>query len=483
MKIDKTSRERVADKIYYVTRIAILVSVLMLFLPACNPAKICGLINKNLSLFTSGISYSGLVAEFGRAFKKGWVEVSSLKLLYASALTVSAGIAVCGAAGCMSLGNIKYKKLGNLIAAIGCIAQYLGLSGIYVAYTQVAQTEKASKVEPSFPTGFWIVLVITTVIFLGTLIQAILLSKSKKEEKCHMETRFKLFLILLPFLTLAAVFSYLPLWGWRYAFFDYKPGDTLTMEKFVGLKWFVELFENPATVKDIVQVLKNTLGMSFLGIITSWLPMTFAIFLAEIKNSRFRSFVQTFTTIPNFISWVLVYAIAFSIFSTDGFISSIMVNMGIWEQGKNMLMDGSHTWLKMLAWGLWKGIGWNAIIYIAAISGIDQQLYEAARVDGAGRFQRMWHITVPSLMPTFCVLLLMSVANILNNGMEQYLVFENATNTNAIKVLDLYVYKLGIGQNIIPLTTVIGMMKSVISVTLLFVANKISKLVRGESII
>ena len=130
-----------------------------------------------------------------------------------------------------------------------------------------------------------------------------------------------------------------------------------------------------------------------------------------------------------------------------------------------------------------KGIGWSAIIYIAAISGIDQQLYEAATVDGAGRFQRMWNITVPSLIPTFCVLLLMSIANILSNGMDQYLVFENSTNTSSIMVLDLYVYKLGIGQGQIPLSTVIGMVKSVVSVTLLFAANGISKLIRGESIV
>ena len=148
-----------------------------------------------------------------------------------------------------------------------------------------------------------------------------------------------------------------------------------------------------------------------------------------------------------------------------------------------MLMGGSHVWLQMLAWGLWKGIGWSAIIYIAAISGIDQQLYEAATVDGAGRFQRMWNITVPSLIPTFCVLLLMSIANILSNGIDQYLVFENSTNTSSIMVLDLYVYKLGIGQGQIPLSTVIGMVKSVVSVTLLFAANGISKLIRGESIV
>ena len=198
---------------------------------------------------------------------------------------------------------------------------------------------------------------------------------------------------------------------------------------------------------------------------------------------KFRRVVQTLTTVPNFISWVLVYAIAFCIFSTDGFVSSLMVNAGIWKEGVNMLMGGSHVWLQMLAWGLWKGIGWSAIIYIAAISGIDQQLYEAATVDGAGRFQRMWNITVPSLIPTFCVLLLMSSANILSNGMDQYLVFENSTNTSSIMVLDLYVYKLGIGQGQIPLSTVIGMVKSVVSVTLLFAANGISKLIRGESIV
>ena len=146
-------------------------------------------------------------------------------------------------------------------------------------------------------------------------------------------------------------------------------------------------------------------------------------------------------------------------------------------------MYGSHSWLMMWLWGTWMGLGWSAIIYIAGISGIDQQLYEAATVDGAGRFQRMWHITVPGLIPTFCVLLLMSIANVLSNGMDQYLVFKNATNATSIRVLDLYVYELGIGQGSIPLTTVVSMLKSVISVTLLFLANSASKLIRGESIV
>ena len=153
------------------------------------------------------------------------------------------------------------------------------------------------------------------------------------------------------------------------------------------------------------------------------------------------------------------------------------------SEGKNFLLGSDHVWLKMFAWNLWKTLGWNAIIYIAAISGIDQQLYEAATVDGAGRFQKMWNITVPSLMPTFCVLLLLAIAGILNNGLDQYLVFENTDNSQLISVLDLYVYKLGIDKGIIPLSTVVGMAKSIISVSLLFVANKISKAVRGESIV
>ena len=483
MDKSKTVKGLASDKLYYFIRAAVLLSVIFLFVPALNPSRICGLINKNLSLFTSGVAYSTLTADFGRAFRKGWVEKSSIQMLYVSSLAVCLGIAANAASGCMSLGNIKFKKLGNLISLIGSIVELAGMVGIFMAYNQVAVTSKPKRVEPMFPGSFWFVTVVFVLIFLASLIQIIMMSKQKAEEKFEMETKFRLLLMFLPFISLVAVFSYLPLWGWRYAFFDYKVGDTLSMDKFVGFKWFTELVKNPATVRDIINVLKNTLGMSFIGLATSWLPMAFAIFLCEMKNIKFRRFVQTFTTVPNFISWVLVYAIAFCIFSTDGFLSSLLVNLGIWQEGQNLLMNGSHTWLKMWLWGTWKGVGWSAIIYISAISGIDQQLYEAATVDGAGRFQKMWNITVPSLLPTFFVLFLMSVANILSNGMDQYLVFKNATNTTSIMVLDLYVYELGIGKGSIPLTTVVSMLKSVVSVLLLFGANRVSKTLRGESII
>jgi len=455
----------------------------ILFLPAINPARVCGLINRSISLLTSGFSYNNLIANFGRAFKKGWVLESSLRLLNVSSLLICVGIIFSAAGACLSLGNARCRRLGNILSLGGSVLSVIFMFGIYTAYSQISLTNKPGKIEPSFPTSFYPILVIMILMAVISLVQLIIDEKVVKGTKFYMESKYRLFLMFLPFILLAFVFSYLPLWGWRYAFFDYKSGDTLSMDNFVGFKWFSQLFRNKATTSDMIRVMKNTLAMSGLGLLTSWVPMAFAIFLSEIKNLRFRRFVQTFTTIPNFISWVLVFAIAFAIFSTDGFVSSFMMSIGAWDSGKNFLMSGDHVWLKMLLWGMWKGLGWNAIIYIAGISGIDQQLYEAATVDGAGRFQKMWHVTVPGLMSTYFVLLLMAIAGILSNGMDQYLVFENSTNTTDIMVLDLYVYKMGIVNGAIPLSTVVGMLKSIISVTLLFAANKVSKLIRGETII
>ncbi len=477
------SKDKTTNVLYYPYRIISIFLLVTLFFPGLNIARVSGMIGRSTSLLTSGFSYGNLVANFGRAFKKGWVLESTMHLLNISSLIICIGIILCAVGACFSLGNRKCRFTGNLLTAIGTLAAAVSMSGIWKAYFQIAATKKPSKVEPMFQDFYYVMLILLIVLFINAVVQLIRVGRPVKGEKFEMETKFKLFLMFLPFILLAFVFSYLPLWGWRYAFFDYKSGDSLSMENFVGFKWFGQLVRNKSTTRDILNVMKNTLAMSGLGIATSWLPMAFAIFLSEIRNSKFRRFVQTFTTIPNFISWVLVFAIAFCIFSTDGFISSLMVNLGIWTEGKNFLMSGSHTWLKMLLWGLWKGLGWSAIIYIAGISGIDQQLYEAATVDGAGRFQKMWHVTVPGLMPTFYVLLLMAVAGILSNGMEQYMVFENSSNTAQIMVLDLYVYKMGIVKGAIPLSTVVGMLKSVVSVTLLWIANSISKLLRGETIV
>ena len=480
---NKVGKSKISDKIYYVYRIVAMLLFVLIFLPAVNPARISGMVNRSISLLTAGFSYGTLIDNFGRAFRKEWILESTMRLDNISSLLVCIGIFACSIGACLSIGNNKCKRLGNILSTAGSVVSLAALQGIYIAYTQVSLTKKPEKIEPTFPPFYYGLLVILIVMLIVSVYELIISYKAPKEKKFYMETKYRLFLMLMPFLLLTFVFSYLPLFGWRYAFFDYKSGDTLSMENFVGFKWFTQLVRNAATRKDMIRVMKNTLGMSFLGIFTSWMPMVFAIFLSEIKNSRFRRFVQTFTTIPNFISWVLVFAIAFSIFSTDGFISSLMVNLGIWDQGKNFLMSSDYVWLKMLMWGLWKGLGWSAIIYIAGISGIDQQLYEAATVDGAGRFQRMWHVTVPGLLPTFYVLLLMSIAGILSNGMDQYLVFENSTNTTDIMVLDLYVYKMGIVNGAIPFSTAVGMLKSVVSVILLFTANNVSKFIRGETIV
>lgn len=293
----------------------------------------------------------------------------------------------------------------------------------------------------------------------------------------------KLFYCIIPFIILCFLFSYFPLHGWIYAFFDYKPPLSLSQCEFVGLKWFKTLFNNQTQVKQIVEVMRNTFAMSLLGIATSILPVGFAIFLNEIKCKWFKNLVQTLTTLPNFISWVLVYSVAFSLLTDSGMVNTLLQNMGIITSPIKFLDSDAHTYLWMTLWNLWKGLGWGAIMYLSAIAGIDEELYEAAKVDGANRFQLMKNITLPALMPTFFVLLMMSVANFLNNGMDQYYVFQNAFNKAHIQVLDLYVYNIGMTGNSLSLATAISMLKSVISVSLLAIVNFVSKKTRGASII
>ena len=295
---------------------------------------------------------------------------------------------------------------------------------------------------------------------------------------------FRLFLMTLPFLALVFIFSYLPLWGWRYAFYDYRQPKALSDCTFVGFKHITSMVGNPALAKNVFRVLKNTLGMSLLGMATSWIPMLFAMFLAEIKSVRYRKFVQITTTIPNFISWIIVYSIAFAVFSSsDGLINNVMAAINPEWKRINFLADTNHMWLKMWAWGQWKGLGYSAILYISSIAGIDQEMYEAASIDGAGRFQKMRYITFPCLLPTFITLLIINVGNFLNRGMDQYFAFQNALNKEYIEVIDLYVYNQGIVGNAMSFSTAVGMTKSLISLVLLFIANTVSKVFRdGESI-
>ena len=293
----------------------------------------------------------------------------------------------------------------------------------------------------------------------------------------------KLFLLVLPFIVLVVLFCYYPLYGWMYAFYDYKPPKTLANSQFVGFKWFASLVSSQTKIDQIVQVLKNTFAMSGITLGTSWLPMLFAVFLNEIRGVKFRKFVQTVTTLPNFVSWVMVYSIAFSLFNSTGMMNSLLAKLGLTDAPILFLQSSEHVWFTQWLWLTWKNLGWAAIMYIAAISSIDDEMLQAARVDGASRMQIIRHITIPSLLPTYFVLLVLNVANFLNNGMEQYYVFQNAFNKQYIQVLDLYVYNLAMGSGGYSVSVAISMLKSLVSLVLLIIVNKASKSIRGESIL
>ena len=467
-------------------RVFLVVIFISAFIAELNPARLSSLINRNASLFTCAISYSTIGSNFIRALNQGWVEQPVLTTTFIGALICAVAVALIAAAFCLSLGN---NKMRNLCLRFSWGAAFVGYAGtilLLFAYTLFTESPSPGRIDPLLPVGIWVYFAMFTVVVVFATILFIRIPKPSEDDEYELEPKYRLFLMILPFLVLVVLFSYLPLAGWRYAFFDYTPGMQLSLDDFVGLRWFRFLINNPAQRVQIVRVLRNTFALSGIGLATSWLPMVFAIFLSEARSTKFKRSVQTLTTIPNYISWVLVYGIAFAIFSTEGFFNWMLINLGLIEHGTNHLLSGSNMWLKMWAWGTWKGLGWGAIIYIASISSIDPQLYEAAMVDGAGRFKRMWHVTVPGLLPTFFVLLLLGISNVLSNGLDQYLVFENHANRSTIEVLDLYIYNLGLagsGTGNIPLSTLIGMLKSVISVVLLFGANKLSKFVRGETII
>lgn len=293
--------------------------------------------------------------------------------------------------------------------------------------------------------------------------------------------RIKLFLFILPGVLLVLIFSYLPLWGWSFAFFQYRPGRALFDCDFVGWDNFTQLFGNAVMRKNLIRVLKNTFGIHFLGYVFSPLPMLFAVLLSEIRSKKFQKLVQTFTTLPHFISWVIMFSLALSMFGSNGLFNTLLRDMGI-SANVNFLNTDKHVWLTQVLLQQWKGLGWSAIIYFAAIAGLDQELYEAAMVDGAGRWAKIRYITIPLLIPTYFVLLIMSIGNFLNTGVDQYLAFGNALNKEYIEVLDLYVYNLGIGSGQISFSVAVGVMKSLVAVVLFATANFASKKIRGTSV-
>lgn len=303
----------------------------------------------------------------------------------------------------------------------------------------------------------------------------------KKKDRFHISADKQLTLMVIPFILFIVVFGYIPILGWSMAFVRYIPGIPILESKFIGFNNFKLLF---GFASDFPRIIINTLAMSFLGILFSPIPVILALLLSEVKNNRFRKFIQTATSLPNFISMVIVFSLFFQMFSLDGgFINEILLKLKIIDQPLNILGNPEITWYVQTFIGLWKGAGWSAIIYIAAIASIDQEQYEAARVDGANRFQQAIHITLPGIIATYVVLLLLSMANILSGSFEQIYVFHNPLVASKIENLDYYAYKIGLGMYDFSLSTAIGMFKSLLSIILLFVFSKISKTLTGSSVI
>ena len=285
--------------------------------------------------------------------------------------------------------------------------------------------------------------------------------------------------MVLPFMILVLLFNYVPIFGWIYSVFDYVPGVPILECDFMGLDYFKMIMKDA----NVIRALKNTFIFAGISIILTPLPMIFAILLNEIKSGPVRKFVQTFTTLPNFISWVIIFSLAFSLFSTDGLMTSVITKITGAEQAQSVLSSkGSVYWFQTFL-AQWKTLGWNSIIYLAAIAGIDQQQYEAAKVDGAGYFRCAWHVTVPAMMETYVVLFILNVGNFLNTGYEQYMLFKNAVTAPAIEVLDLYVYRIGLENMDYSYGVAISIVKSIVSVALVVIANMVAKKIRGNTVI
>ena len=290
----------------------------------------------------------------------------------------------------------------------------------------------------------------------------------------------ELVFISIPFVLYILLFAYVPLWGWSMAFQDYKLGKTFSEQTFAGLKHFKLLFLD----ERFLRVLRNTLAMSTLNLILSFsTAIILALLLNEIRNVFFKRTVQTISYLPHFLSWVIAAGIVSMVLGTDGIINVLLLKFSIVEEPILWLSKGKYFWGIFGLSTVWKELGWNTIIYLGAMTAINPALYEAAEVDGAGRFKKMWHVTLPGIRPTIVILLILSIGRILEAGFEvQYLLGRGMTMDYA-ETIDLFVLNYGIKIGNYSLATAAGIFKSVISVTLIFMANSISKKLGQEGLL
>lgn len=302
--------------------------------------------------------------------------------------------------------------------------------------------------------------------------------KSFSKKRKLFRNNIDLYLLLLPGIIYLILFKYLPMYGVVIAFQDFDVFKGVSGSEWVGFANFKKIFADP----EFYGVFKNTLLISIYKIVFLFpLPIIVALLLNEVNSTLFKKSTQTIIYLPYFLSWVVVAGIFTSLLSpTSGLLNKLITSLG----GEPVAFMMSNKWFRsvLVTSAGWKEIGYNAVVYIAAISGIDQQLYDAAKVDGAGRFKRMIHITLPGISTTIVLLLILRLGSVLEAGTEQILLMYNPTVYETGDVIGTYVYRMGLGQQQYSMTTAVGLFNSVVGFILVIGGNFFSKKISGSSI-
>ena len=305
--------------------------------------------------------------------------------------------------------------------------------------------------------------------------------KDPRERPRHYRVREQLVLqsMILPALIVLFVFAYVPMYGIIIAFKDFNIRDGIWGSAWVGIKSFREFLKDP----NLWNVMRNTLVLNVLGTLICFpAPILLALLINELPNGRFKKVSQTVSYLPHFLSWVIFAGLVLELLRPSGILSDICVALGLSRQPLNFMAHGSWFYIIFVLSSLVKGLGYGSIIYVAALAGVDQEIYEAAKMDGCTRFQRIVYISLPCIMGTVVVMLILQIGSILNTGIEQILMYQNAINLPYSETLDTYVYKVGIAQGRMSYSTAVSLLKSVISIILLIAANTFSKKVTEKGL-
>lgn len=302
--------------------------------------------------------------------------------------------------------------------------------------------------------------------------QVVKVKKDKKITWKEIKRQKTLLIISFVVVVYGVIFYYWPLTGWIMAFQNYKPKNGLLGSTFVGLAKFKFLFSD---VK-FLRVIRNTFCMGALNLVTTTImAILFAILLNEIRNTFVKKTIQTVSYLPHFLSWIIVVGILHNALSSTGIVNDLLMRAGIINQAINFFAHTQYFWPIVAFANCWKETGWNAIVYLAAITSIDPCLYEAASIDGAGRLAKIRYITLPGIMPTIVILLLMNVGNVLNAGFEVQYLLGNGLIQSVSQTIDIYVLNWGISQNDYSLGTAAGIFKSAVSIALIMLSNAWAK--------